>query len=267
MIIQRRRQRRRDRDVAAGVGFSWRVSRSSLRRLVAGVLVASGLFAAGASLIRVERPMSRAESRESARVVMLAGDDAASRELLDWARFHSPFPDRWDPAHIGGLEARMEEVSATLEERGAYEARLRPRLVESPEMVLPGLVSGQSVARMALPRPDRPPEPAGVHQRVEVTAAGEGALAERWGRHRLAWDAENARMLLGRSARFMVGVTPGGVVEFCLLEEGISEEVDPLLERWLRTRRLEPADGAGEISWGLVRVSFQPRTGEEEQDD
>lgn len=218
-------------------------------------------------MVRIQRPVSRDESRESARIVILRADDPDTRELLDWARFHSPFPDRWDPTQEGRLAERMAEVTATLEERSAYEARLRPRLVEALEWELPGLMDDDPLARMSLGNRKGPPSPVALKLPVEVLSVGVSELAERWGVRTLEWDTENAKSLLGRSARFVVGVAPAGAVEFCLLEKGISEVVDPQLERWLRDQELAPDAEAEEISWGVVRLQFQPQAGEEAPND
>ena len=263
-----RKMRRRQRDVDAGLVFAWRVPGGSLGRLVFGVLVASGLFAGAASMVRIKGPTPREESREAARIVVLRADDPASRELLDWARFHSPFPDRWEPTGHGHLEARMRDLTEELEEAGQYQARLRPRVVDPARSTLPGLMD--LAARMI------PPSRAGadgprlvaVDVPVEAVSVASDGLQERWGRRTADWEGDDAQSLMGRQARFMVGVTPDGEVSTCLLIDGVGEDTDLILENWLRRQVLLAEEGvSADLTWGMVRIQIQAKPEEEGEAD
>lgn len=247
--------------------FAWRVPGGSFRRMAIGVLVASGLFAGAASLVRVKGPDRRAVPRESARVVVLRTSDPASqeypasRELLDWARFHSPFPDRWEPAPEGRLSAEMAQVTIDLEQESSYEARLRPRLVVPEEPQLPGLIGGAPFGIAVLAPPDAGERLVAVDLPVHAVSVAEDELAKRWGRRAARWEGDNALELMGSEARFMVGVTPEGVVEMCMLvdkSESVSKESDADLERWLREQKLEPDAKSDGMVWGMVRIRLEP---------
>jgi hypothetical protein len=252
---------RRGREADAGLVFGWRAPGGSFGRTVVGVMVAGGLFAGTASIVRVKGPERRQEAREAARIVVLRASDAASRELLDWARFHSPFPDRWEPAPGGRLAERMAEVTSYLEKQSAYEARLRPRLVEPEEPALPGLIADVPEVTMTLGESRDGARPVAVKLPVKAISEAVTGLGERWGRRVADWERDNAAELMGSEARFMVGVTPGGDVELCMLVDksrALSKQADVELERWIRGQELAPDPEAEGLVWGMVWIRLEP---------
>ncbi len=254
----------------AGMVFAWRVPGGSFGRMMIGVLVASGLFAGAASMVRLKGPKQREQARESARIVVLRANDPASRELLDWARIHSPFPDRWEPAPEGRLASMMAEVTEYLEEQSAYEARLRPRLVVPEKVSLPGLIGDDLEIAMALEESRSGAQPHAVDLPVKAISVAVNGLAKRWGRRSVDWERDNAAELMGSEARFMVGVTPEGRIEMCMLvdkSKGLSKEADIEMERWLRGQKAEPDPEAGGLVWGMIRIRLEPTVEQGARDD
>ena len=111
-----RKPRRSYRDEEAGLTFSWRIPGGSLTRTVIAVLLTAGLFAGAASIFEVKRKTERFGNREAARVMALFPDDPGSRELLDHAKQHSPFPDRWNPDVNEALKEQVALLTAELED-------------------------------------------------------------------------------------------------------------------------------------------------------
>ena len=241
----------------AGLSFAWRVPGGSFGRTVFGVLVATGLFAGAASVLHVHVPFSALPTREAAQVIALGEDDAASRDLLDWARFHSPFPDRWDPPGTGLLEHRMDGVQAALEASCAYQSRLLPRFEQPRAHALPGLIE---VERFPLPPIEVEPSillKGIVAAKVDAVSVAKGPLQERWGTERIVWGGENRASLIGVEATFTVGVTPDGRVAFCLVLNGAGAEVDKALEAWLRKKRLPESLDTDGMELDVVSVRFE----------
>ena len=114
MKKESRKFRRRQGDIESGLLFGWRTPGGSFGRTLVGVFVATVLFAGAASVLRVRIPIAVLPSPEAVQLIVLDPDDELSRELIDWARFHSPYPDRWDPSGTGILESEMDAIEAAL---------------------------------------------------------------------------------------------------------------------------------------------------------
>ncbi|MDA0765478.1 MAG: hypothetical protein O3A92_01460 [Verrucomicrobia bacterium] len=255
--------RRQQDDQEAGLSFAWRVPGGSLGRVIAGVMVATGLFAAAASVLHVRVPLIAIPTREAAQVIALDDDDATSRELLDWARFQSPFPDRWDPPGTGSLRQEMESLTTALAESCAYQPRLLPQIEKPEDMTLPDLME---VELFPLPptkvRPNRVIK-GEVAKRVDAVSVARGPLKQRWGTRRIEWGGEKRAELVGIDATFTVGVTPEGRVNFCLSLEGLGSEIDEALKAWLRKQHLDADPDAGEMTLDVVVVRFEATNPEE----
>lgn len=264
-----RKMRRRAQDLEGGLILAWRLPGGAFGRMAAGVLVASGLFAGAASMISVKGPDPGGPSRDAARVMVLRADNSASKKLISRARIESPFPDRWEPASDGRLAERMAEVTQFLEDRSAYQARLRPRLVEPRQPVLPDLAGDPSAVSMDVDGPGAGARPKAVPLPVKATSVALNGLAGRWGRRSAEWERANAAELMGSEARFMLGVTPDGVVELCMLmdkSKSLSPDAEVEMERWLRGQRLAPDPEATGIVWGMVRIRLETDLEEEGND-
>ena len=261
-----RRARRGQEDREIGLSFAWRVPGGSFGRTLFGVLVTTVLFAGAASVLHVRVPYQSVPVRAAGQVIALEDGDELSRELLDWARFHSPFPDRWDPPGTGTLAARMAMVEAGLAASCAYKPRLLPMIEEEESYPLPGLVDLE-----LFPLPETTVEPAilvksEVAAKVDAVAVARGPLRERWGTARFAWPTENRSALVGIEASFTVGVQPDGRVEFCLVLDGAGTEVDEPLAAWLRQTRLAPNPEAREMVLDVVNVRFEAAPLEREEE-
>ena len=249
--------RHHQRDTDGGLVFSWRVPGDSVTRTAIGVLVATALFGGAASLLQVRIPFSSGDVRESGRVLILDPNDPDSKNLLDWARFHSPFPDRWEPGSERVLETMMQEITSGLEERARYEPWLRPLETEEENPPLAGLIGE---VPPPLPRPLLVDPGRGVRALktgVEVRSQAAGPLAGRWGTRVMPLDADDAAPYLGRNAAFMVGVDRDGQVVFCVVMDGLGEELTPRIERWIRKQVLDPDPGQDAPVWDVVRLRPQ----------
>ena len=259
-----RRMRRHQRDLDGGLVFSWRVPGDSLTRTAIGVLVATTLVAGAASLVRVRIPFSPGTVRESARVLILDPNDPDAKDLLDWARFHSPFPDRWEPGSEHVLNAMMREITTGLEERVRYEPQLRPLRMAEVSLPLPGL-TGDVPPPMPRPVLDDPGNGVRVAPTgVEVRSEAAGPLAGRWGTRVMPWHDQDRAAHIGRNAAFMVGVDREGRVVFCLVMDGLGEELTPRIERWLRKQVVDPIPNQEKRVWDVVRVRVRA-TGRKER--
>lgn len=255
-----RRFRRREEDLDAGLVFGWRVPGGSLGRMVVGVLVATVLFAGGATLLRVQIPMSAMPAREAAQVIVVRESDAESRELLDWARFNSPFPDRWAPQGTGLLEGVMAQVNSDLAASCAYVPHLMPLLDASVSRPLPGLVELEGFPLPPVEVDFKRPMQGMVVAKVEAVSEARGGLQERWGTEKIAWGGPDPASLVGSEVSYTVGLTPEGRVGFCLElaggGEGIEDEVSDAIEAWLRGLHLKTDPEALGMASGVVVVRF-----------
>lgn len=251
-----RRERRRQEDVESGLVFSWRGPGGSTRRMMAGVLVASVLFAGAASVLQVRAPLVATPDREAAQVIVLQAGDPASDELLDWARFHSPFPDRWDPPGTGLLREELARVELELKASCAYSPRLLPQVVRSEQKGLPGLIEVNLYPLGPVRVEGVTPLVGAVAKAVEAVAVMDGALGARWGTRRIPWQGEGLAELVGVEVRFTMGVNRDGRVEFCLLLDREGGEVEGALQQWLRRQQLEADPEAPELSYDVVVIRF-----------
>ena len=59
----------------------------------------------------------------------------------------------------------------------------------------------------------------------------------------------------------MLGVTPEGRVEMCMLmdkSQSLSKDAEVEMERWLRGQELTPDPKAAGIVWGMVWMRLEP---------
>lgn len=252
-----RRQRRWEDDREAGLALEWRLPQGSLGRMILGVSVATALFAGAASVLHVRIPYSPMPTREAAQVVTLGEVDEMSRELLDWARFHSPFPDRWDPAGTGLAEERMAEIEEALAASCAYQPRLLPGLERVELADVPGLIEMETFPLPPLTVRPAGPVPVDLPERVDAVAGARGDLQERWGEERLVWGGPDDAAMVGREASFTVGVNPGGEVVFCLALDGVGNRTDERLRSWIFQKTLPPDPGTTGLTVGVVDVRFE----------
>jgi hypothetical protein len=258
--------RRHLRDVEGGLLFSWRIPGGSFRRTALGVLVATGLFAGAGSLLHVEIPMPSGGNRESAQLLVLDPSDPEARDLLDWARLHSPFPTRWEPGPGGALETMMQSVTDELQAHARYQPLLQPRITKDPSGVLPGLID-EGIAPAPRPVVRFPNRVVGrIETGLELRSAADGPLAERWGIRTTDWETSEEGRDMGREASFMVGVDRDGQVVLCLVidADGLDEEVISRLNQWVRLQALDSVPEQGERVWDVVRIRLQARVGNPE---
>lgn len=259
-----RRQRRWEDDREAGLALEWRLPQGSLGRMILGVSVATALFAGAASVLHIRIPYSPMPTREAAQVVTLGEEDEVARELLDWARFHSPFPDRWDPIGSGLPEARMAEIDKALAAGCAYQPRLLPSLDRVELAPVPGLIELETFPLPPLAERPSGPVPVDLPERVDAVAGARGELRERWGEERLAWRGTDDAAMIGRKASFTVGINPGGEVVFCLALDGVGNRADERLRSWIFQKTLAPDPGAPGLTMGVVDVRFEAGLGSPE---
>lgn len=241
-----------------GLVFGWSGREGAFWRTFAGVLVAVGVFVALTSVFQVRGKTIHIPSRESARVMVLLPDDPGSRELFEWAKRQSPFPDNWEPNSERTLKAEMGKLTSSLEEEARYQPLLRPMPEPVAERSLPGLFRPEAPRLPMLGR--NAPEEVNAPRptKIRVVARAGGTLRERWGELAVDWPRQDAPALLGAEASFVVGVDPGGAVSFCLLMEGVDAQfgvdLDRDIERWLRRHRSLPVVEGENVVWDTVRV-------------
>lgn len=270
-----RKCRRTRRDEAAGLIFRWRVARGSRTRGLFAVLIATGLFALGASFIQVKGKTVRIEHRETARITILTAGQDSSRPWFEWARRNSPFLDRWEPEVDNALREHMAELEDELIARSKYQPLLWPMPEITKEVPLPELFDP---ARPRLPPVKREMvrviAPPTVEARVFTEVAG--PLELRWENpsrplHELLpkagpeEEASRPRELLGLERRFLVIADPKGVVIFCQSLDPTESKLDAPLSRWLHQQRLKADEGAPEQEWGEVRVAVRGAPTEREK--
>jgi hypothetical protein len=254
-----REKRHRRVGFVPGLIFAWKIGcRGDWARLLVALLITSAGFA-GASMVFRVRGGERADvggHRESAQVVILRPDDVASRALLEWAREQSPFPDRWTPEPSGVLKEMLAEVEGDLRAASRYAPKLRPGRAYSSVAPVPGIFSLWS---SSLPRPTGSlvPEvlPEIPNEVRVVVRPGEG-LVSRWLPLEASWPGLEFYKLLGKEAKFVLGVDETGAVVFCLASEGVDPLLDFELQNWLRGHALKPAQDEG-MQWFTVTVSVE----------
>lgn len=257
MKKESRKFRRRQDDIESGLLFAWRTPGGSFGRTVIGVFVATVLFAGAASVLHVRIPMAALPSQEAAQLIVLDSNDVRSRDLIDWARFHSPYPDRWDPSGTGILEGEMEAIEKSLAASCAYESKLLPRIETQETTTLDGLVDLESYPLPPTTVKISIPLKTGVARSLQAVSRAKGELAERWGEGRLPWGGKDVAGMVGLEASFLVGVKPDGQIGFCLLEEGGDAEIDGKLQDWLRSQRLDADPEASAMVFDVVTVRFE----------
>ena len=257
-FIEKCRRTRRDR--AAGLIFRWRVSRGSFWRTFTAVLLAVGVFAGTASVIRVKEIRVNRMPRENYRITMLTPGHEGSRAELEWVRRNSTFLDRWEPEVESGLQAQLAALEADLIERTKYQSLLLEAPKSAREIPLPEL--------FALTRP-RLPKLRGVTARVvgfprvevRVFAEAKGSLEKRWMSVTPLLSEllskGNPRKYLGFERRFRLSIDAAGAVIFCRPLDGEKSELDADLGRWLRQQRCRPQNPAVGEEWGEVRVAVR----------
>lgn len=268
-----RKCRRTRRDEAAGLIFRWRVARGSRTRGLFAVLIATGLFALGASFIQVKGKTVRIEHRETARITILTAGQDSSRPWFEWAHRNSPFLDRWEPEVDNALREHMAELEDELIARSKYQPLLWPMPEITKEVPLPELF-GPSRPRLPPVRREmaRVIAPPTVEARVFTEVAG--PLELRWENpsralHELlpkaGEEASRPRELLGLERHFLVIADPKGVVIFCQSLDPTESKLDAPLSRWLHQQRLKADEGAPEQEWGEVRVAVRGASTEREK--
>lgn len=268
--------RRTVKDEEGGLIFRWRIRRASVRRTLAAVILSAGVFVAMAALFRVEGSRVSHRHREAARVTVLRPGSEASQRWLEWARQQSPFLDRWEPAVIGNLQARIDQLDAELLAGTQYQPLLGWPDERTPPLENPRLLD-----------PTRPqlPDIRREMARVFATPSTEGHLATeaseslraRWGApgspvRALLGDpnpddpaAIHPEDLIGLERRFRVSVNRQGMVETCQVLDPEEREIDDYLRRWLLQQRLLPS--GDELVWGEIRIQMRAKAqrGEEEK--
>lgn len=245
-------------------------------RTLMAALMTLALFGGAASLFQVKGKSLRVMNRATARVMVLEPDDADSREILEWARQYSPFPDRWEPRVDPVLRRQMESLDLPLAERSRYTPLLWHLPERETEYSLPELFDP---AKPPLPPVERVPPRATPRPvaRSWVFADAGKLLSKRWGERATPLRAllpepggeeDPAKPLefLGLERRFLVGVDPHGEVIFCQAVDESETELDEVLARWLRGHRLKPDETGSENVWGVVRVSVRGLQAKEEED-
>lgn len=268
MKKESRKFRRRQDDIESGLLFAWRTPGGSFGRTLVGVFVATVLFAGAASVLRVRIPMAVLPSPEAVQLIVLDPDDELSRELIDWARFHSPYPDRWDPSGTGILEGEMDAIEAALAASCIYESKLLPRIESVLTDALPGLVDLEPYPLPASTAQVTVPLKANIVKSLQAVFRANGVLKDRWGVMRLPWGGKDSSGMVGLESSFLLGVKPDGRIDFCLPLEGAGGDVDEKLQGWLRGQRLEEDAEATEVIFDVVVVRFEetppePNLGEE----
>ena len=239
-----------------GLIFAWRVrSLGNWGRLFfAGFITMAG-FGSAAMLVNVKtgEGAARGDEQGSANVVMIYPDDVASRELLEWAREQSPFPDRWEPAEPESVEEIIAAVDEELYQSSRYEPKLRPDQELGEELAGVDVLNlwGTDLPRVLTK--SRPEEGYEIAREIKVVTVPDDALAARWKELEVSWEGTDYYHLVGREAKFVLGVEESGEVVFCLAVDGLGPVFDQELQTWLRGHVLE-AEDEGELVWGQVVI-------------
>ena len=91
---------------------------------------------------------------------------------------------------------------------------------------------------------------------VRVEARPGEELAARWRPLQESWSGLEFYKLLGKEAKFVVGIDEQGAVVFCLPSDGLDPLLDQQFQSWLRRHTLKPAEEGG-VQWGQVTVRVQ----------
>ncbi len=251
----------------AGLVFSWRVGRGSVRRTMMAVVLATVIFTTGILLLRVEGSEQVRGRREAARMMVLVPGSEASKRWLSWARQEAPGLDRWELELGGRLQGRMEGLEMALMRETRHEALLYPPEEMTRRSLLPPIID---VDRPSLPQMERDTvaKRGGGMIEGQITMEVCGALRERWSDYSMhtvsgqllkegneAEGGVRPRDLLGLDRRFLISVNRRGEIETCLVLNPEDQELDELLARWLRRQCLNP--GEEDLLWGRVRVQVR----------
>ena len=240
-----------------GLVFAWRRRRRRDWNRTALALIAVVVGTVGLSaLINVEGRTARERMARpaSASVMILRGDDQASRDLIAWAREESPDADRWDPREGTALSGILLEGEDEMRKASRYLPRLQPvpmRKAPDDVDVVVGLVRPQLPPVRVPENPDRQPEENGLEPRPKFTVSEN--LEDRWLVPVSGEEDQDWNSFVGREAVFSLAVAPSGKVEFCLPLRGIEPEVDMALQRRLREHQLAGVEDEG-LRWGRVTV-------------
>lgn len=263
-------EKRRVRDLGAGLVFRWRGARRHHGGKVAALVITSVFFGFCAYALVVDGLRAPLLTKRTGEVVVLLEDDPACQRLLLQVEERSPFPLRWDPAYDVESMGRVRDATSRIDGR-VWD--YQPAMVEVPDfeaaLSLPSISSRGPLVFDGLDSAWTADEPELVELTGELSVSaliiadkkiqallpqGElpmigGVIADEW---------------FGQSFRFLVGVDKRGVVRGCLPLSGGSMEVakptdkQKLLAAWLRRISFRPSEQEAGVL-GVVEIRIRAR--------
>jgi len=240
---------------ADGLIFDWRSPRSSSFGKIGLYVLAAGVLMLPLTVVRIhldQQPVQ--ESQEAVMMMLTPGND--SMQWLEVARDHGPFPTRFDPAGWDAWQATVDEVLDGLRS-GSMPPHV-PQFLDYPSEGSPPIVPLVSKGSRVLPRV-APPEfesLESIHVRslpvLYPLSAGKDELPSA----SPEFDGEVSPEMAYLPWRFLLQVSPEGVVRNAVALVGHNTPGRPVLVDWLRSHRFPVTDQAND-RWVAVAVNFQ----------
>lgn len=235
--------------------FQWRKPRASSIGKLGILAVAAGVLIVPLSFVNIDLAMQPVQESRSAEVMMLSpGSDPM--QWLEVARDLGPFPTRFEPAEWADSKAAVDDVIHHA--RNLSISRHQPQLLEFPKNealpIVPLVVKGSSV----LPRVATPEFTTIDTGRVTTTPVLYPLSIDRdqMPTNRPPFGREVSSEMAYQPLRFLLEVTPDGIVRSAVALNGHNAPGRESLVDWIQSHRFPAMDLPG-ARWIAVAITFQ----------